>query len=184
MRNFLRTMLVIFGILSVISVAGILLLIKGNLSITMIAVALSYLATHHVIQMVVIGLLAIYGLCAVICIAFSGNVTNDLKGGVILPLKVGEVHISSQTFESIVTNVAKKYAGLKTAKVNIKIKETGINVDLFAYVLQDTVISDITSKLQEDIKATVLKQTTVAVETVNVKIKGVYTLNENKNKEE
>ena len=59
-------------------------------------------------------------------------------------------------------------------------KETGISVDLFAYVLQDTVISDITSKLQEDIKAVVLKQTTVAVETVNVKIKGVYTLNENK----
>ena len=180
MKNFLRTMLVILGIVSVAMVVGILLVISGNITISMIALGINYLLTHQVIKIVAIVVLAIYGLCSVISIACSGKVTSDLKGGIILPLKVGEVHISSQTFESIVTNVAKKYAGVKTAKVNIRIKETGISVDLFAYVLQDTVISDITSKLQEDIKAVVFKQTTVAVETVNVKIKGVYTLNENK----
>ena len=180
MRSFLRTMLVVFGILSVAVVSALLLLIAGKLSATAVVVGLNYLTSHEIVKFVAIGLLVIYGVCSVISIACSGNVTSELKGGIILPLKVGEVHISSQTFESIVTNVAKKYAGIKTAKVNVKIKETGINVDLFAYVLQDTVISDITSKLQEDIKSTVLKQTTVAVETVNVKIKGVYTLNENK----
>ena len=180
MKNFLKTMLVIFGALSVITVAAMLFLIAGKISITTIAIGLNYVLTHNVIKMIVIVALTLYGLCSVIAIAFSGTVTSDLKGGIILPLKVGEVHISSQTFESIITNVAKKYAGVKTAKVNVKIKETGISVDLFAYVLQDMVISDITSKLQEDIKSTVLKQTTVAVETVNVKIKGVYTLNENK----
>jgi hypothetical protein len=36
------------------------------------------------------------------------------------------------------------------------------------------------SKLQEDIKEIILKQTTVTVENVNVRIKGIYTLNENK----
>lgn len=180
MKSFLRTMLVVFGVLSVIMVAGLLLIISGEISYGTILLGINYIVTHQVIKTIAIIVFVIYGLCSVIAVAFSGIVTNDLKGGVILPLKVGEVHISSQTFESIVTNVAKKYAGIKTAKVNIKIKETGINVDLFAYVLQDTVISDITSKLQEDIKASVLKQTTVAVETVNVKVKGVYTLNENK----
>jgi len=180
MKNFLRTILVVFGILSVIMVSGLLLLISGKLSVGMIISGLTYILTHQIIRIATIILLSIYGICSIIAIAFSGVITSDLKGGIILPLKVGEVHISNQTFESIVTNVAKKYAGVKTGKVNIKIKETGINVDLFAYILQDAVISDITSKLQEDIKATVLKQTTVAVETVNVKIKGVYTLNENK----
>jgi len=180
MKSFLRTMLVVFGVLSVIMVAATLLLMAGKLSITTIVIGLNYILTHSVLKVVFITLLILYGLCAVTAIAFSGKVTSDLKGGIILPLKVGEVHISSQTFESIVTNVAKKYAGVKTAKVNIKVKETGISVDLFAYVLQDTVISDLTSRLQEDIKSVVLKQTTVAVETVNIKIKGVYTLNENK----
>ena len=54
--------------------------------------------------------------------------------------------------------------------------EAGIDVEVFAYVLQDTVISDITDKLQKDIKETVLKQTTVEVHNVNVKIKGIYEL--------
>lgn len=180
MKNYLRTMLVIFGVLSIIVVSSILLLIADKISLSALETGLGYVETHHIVKVVIVGILAVYGLCSAIAIAFSGTLTSDLKGSVILPLKTGEVHISSQTFESIVTNVAKKYAGIKTAKVNIKVKESGINVDLFAYVLQDISISDITSKLQEDIKSTVLKQTTVAVETVNVKIKGVYTLNEEK----
>ena len=180
MKSFLRTMLVIFAIVSVIVVSGMLLLIAGKISLYPVAIALDFIAVHRVIKIAIVSVLSIYGILAIIALVSSGTLTSDLKGGVILPLKVGQVHISSQTFESIVTNVAKKYAGVKTAKVNIKIKETGISVDLFAYVLQDTVISDITSKIQEDIKATVLKQTTVAVEMVNVKVKGVYTLNENK----
>ena len=180
MKKFLRSMLVISGVLSVLMIAGLLMLLAGKITLTAIAVGLSYILTHNVIKIIIVTVLALYGLCCIVAIAGSGKITNDLKGGVILPLKVGQVHISSQTFESIVSNIAKKYAGVKTAKVNIKVRETGISVDLFAYVLQDTVISDITSKLQEDIKAAVLKQTTVEVETVNVKIKGVYTLNENK----
>lgn len=180
MKNFLRTMLIVFGIISVMVISALLLLMAGKISLGGIQIGLAYIASHNIIKVITICILAIYGLCSIVAIAFSGVITSDIKGGIILPLKVGEVHISSQTFESIVTNVAKKYAGVKTAKVNIKIRETGICVDLFAYVLQDSVISDITSRLQEDIKDTVLKQTTVVVETVNVKIKGVYTLNENK----
>lgn len=180
MKSFLKTMLVISGLVSVIFVVGILLLISETITVTNLAIGLNYILAHRVIKLITIVVLALYGLCSVIAMAFSGKITNDIKGGIILPLKVGEVHISNQTFESIVTNIAKKYAGVKTAKVNIKIKETGISVDLFAYVLQDTVISDITSKLQADIKEAVLKQTTVVVEAVNVKIKGVYTLSENK----
>ena len=180
MKNYLKTMIVIMGIVTVLFVSLSLIAISGNITIIPISKILTFVLAHKAINILAIVVLSLLGLCSVIAMAFSSSITSDIKGGVILPLKVGDVHISSQTFEAIVINVAKKYAGVKTAKVNIKIKETGINVDLFAYVLQDTVISDITSKLQEDIKATVLKQTTVGVETVNVKIKGVYTLNENK----
>ena len=180
MKNFLKTMLVIFGILSVLMVAVILLLIADKITIAPLAQVINYIQTYRAIEIATISILSVYGLLAIIAIASSGSLTQDVKGGVILPLKVGQVHISSQTFESIVINVAKKYKGIKTAKVNIRIKETGISVDLFVYVLQDTIISDITETIQKDIEASVLKQTTVKVETVNVKVKGVYTLNEQK----
>ncbi len=180
MKSFLRTMLVVFGVVSVLVVSLILLTATGTISIDILKDIACYIMEYRVLKVVAAGILVIYGILSVISIAFSGTVSQDIKGGVILPLKVGEVHISTQTFESIVTNVAKKYNGIKTAKVNIKIRETGIAVDLFVYVLQDTVIADMTSKIQEDIKATILKQTTVEVGTVNVRVKGVYTLNENK----
>ena len=180
MKNFLKTMLVVSGMLSVLIVAACLLLIADKITIASLGQVISYIQSHRVIEIATISILSVYGLLAVIAIAASGSLTQDVKGGVILPLKVGQVHISSQTFESIVTNVAKKYKGIKTAKVNIRIKETGISVDLFVYVLQDTIISDITETIQKDIEASVLKQTTVKVETVNVKVKGVYTLNEPK----
>lgn len=180
MKSFLKSMLVVFGVISVLVVSLILLTAAGKVSLSVIVNIVKYIMEYNVLKVISAVILVVYGILSIIAIAFSGTVSQDIKGGIILPLNVGEVHISTQTFESIVTNVAKKYNGIKTAKVNIKIKETGIIVDLYVYVLQDTVIADLTSKIQEDIKATILKQTTVEVGTVNVRVKGVYTLNENK----
>ena len=180
MKNFLKTMLVILGMVGVITAAALLLVISQSEAVSIIGRGVSYITSNKPLQFALMGILVIYGILSIISIALSGNINSDAKGGIILPLKIGEVHISSQTFESIVMNVSKKYKGVKTAKVNIKLKETGVGVDIYIYVLQDTVIAEVTSKLQEDIKEAVLKQTTVTVESVNVKIKGIYTLNENK----
>lgn len=180
MKNFLKSMLVVLGVVGVIMSALTILVISEQGFVSNILVAWNYIVTNSALRIGLTCVLAVYGILCILSIALSGNVNSDAKGGVILSLKTGEVHISSQTFESIVTNVAKKYKGVKTAKVNIRLRETGVGVDLYIYVLQDTVIADITSKIQEDVKDTILKQTTVTVENVNVRIKGVYTLNENK----
>jgi len=180
MKNFLKSMLVTLGTLGVIAVALTILVISEQSSMSTVLKVWAYIVSNKPIQIIITAVLAIYGILCIVSIILSGNINSDAKGGVILPMQTGEVHISSQTFESIVTNVAKKYKGIKTAKVNIKLRETGVGVDLYIYVLQDTVIADITSKLQEDIKEVILKQTTVTVENVNVRIKGVYTLNEAK----
>lgn len=180
MKNFLKSMLVTLGVLGVIAVALTILVISEQSFMGKVLTVWGHITTNTPLQILVTVALVIYGVLCILSIALSGNINSDAKGGVILPMKTGEVHISSQTFESIVTNVAKKYKGVKTAKVNIKLRETGVGVDLYIYVLQDTVIADITGKLQEDVKDTILKQTTVTVENVNVRIKGVYTLNESK----
>ena len=180
MKNFLRTMLVFLGIFAVVTAAATLLTVSGNGDILRLDEVLRYIESNRAVQITTIVILSIYGLLGILSIALSGNLNNDVKSGVVLELKIGDVHISTQTFESIVANVARKYNGIKTAKVNIKLKETGVGVDLYVYVLQDTVITDITSKIQADIKETILKQTTVAVENVNVRVKVVYTPNENK----
>ncbi len=180
MKNFLKTMLVFLGVFAVVTAGCMLLTVSGNGDILRFDEILGYIVDNRAAQIAAIVVLSIYGLFGILSVALSGNLNNDVKSGVVLELKIGDVHISTQTFESIVANVAKKYNGIKTAKVNIKLRETGVGVDLYVYVLQDTVITDLTSKIQTDIKETILKQTTVAVENVNVRVKGVYTPNENK----
>ena len=80
----------------------------------------------------------------------------------------------------MVLNVAKKYNCLKNVKTRVDIKEDGIYVDLLVFVLEGTVVSDVMCKVQEDIKSTILKQTTVEVKQVEVKVKGIYNKTENK----
>jgi uncharacterized alkaline shock family protein YloU len=41
-------------------------------------------------------------------------------------------------------------------------------------ILPDTIVPTLSSKLQENIKSAVKKQTTVEIKEANVKIKGVY----------
>lgn len=180
MKSFLRTMIIIFSIIIVIVSIVSLLIVSEMVSLGTINNVLVRVISSQTISTVTYGISVVFSILAIVCIFNSDTLSSSVKGGIILPAEIGVVQISNQTFENIIVNVTKKYAGIKTAKVEVKVSEEGLMADIFAYVLQDTVISDITAKLQEDIKDTVIKQTTVAVKNVNVKIKGTYTLAEPK----
>lgn len=180
MRKFLRAMIIIFSLIVVAISALSLLVITKLIDVNYVVQAFNFLGTNNVSVIASFVVFITLGLLGMISIILSDTLTADIKGGVVLPLTIGSVHISNQTFENIVLNVAKKYGTLRINRVTVKMSEGAINVDVFAYVLQDTVISDITEKLQKDIKETVLKQTTVEVNNVNVKVKGIYELNSEK----
>lgn len=180
MKSYIRTMIVVFSLIMVIICAGVILMISGIISTDAIGMIIGEISSNEIIRNITYGIAGILMVLAIISILGSDSLSSNSKGGIILPDEIGEVQIANQTFENIITNITKKYAGIKTGKVDVKVSEEGLNVDIFAYVLQDTVISDLTSKLKEDIKDTILKQTTVEVKNVNVKIKGTYTLAESK----
>lgn len=180
MKSFIRTMIIIFSVIVITLCVGVILIVSGNVSIDTMSQIIKVVSSSEISRNIIYGISGIVSILAIISIFGSDSLSSNLKGGIILPDEIGAVQISNQTFENIITNVTKKYAGIKTAKVDVKVSDEGLIVDIFAYVLQDTVISDVSAKLKEDIKDTVLKQTTVAVKNVNVKIKGTYTLAESK----
>lgn len=180
MKKFLRVMVIIFSLLIVVISAFSLFVITDFIDVKYVVNVFEFLGANNVRVTVSFVIFISLGLLGIVSIIASDVLTQDVKGGVVLPMTVGSVHISNQTFENIVLNVAKKYGTLRTNRVTVKLNETNINVEVLAYVLKDTVISEITEKLQKDIKETVLKQTTVEVNNVNIKIKGIYELNETK----
>lgn len=180
MKSYLKFMVIFMGILVIAFSLIFVLALAQKIDMNFIDVFVTKLNKSSVLNLIAYIITIAIIFMSLIAIMFSDTLTKDIKSGIILPLTIGDVQIAPQTFENIILNVSKKYGGVKTTKVTVKIKETGLIVDVFAYVLQDTVISDISDKLQNDIKETVLKQTTVAVEKVNIRVKGIYSLNEPK----
>jgi len=50
------------------------------------------------------------------------------------------------------------------------IAEDGVKANIYGLILPDTVVPTLSSKLQENIKTTVKKQTTIEIKEANVKI--------------
>ena len=106
--------------------------------------------------------------------------TEDMKSGVAIKQDGGTVYLAKDTFESIVLNITKTYASLKNVKVSVTISEQGIITNIYAYILPDTVVQTLSNKLQENVKTSISKQTTIEIKEVNLKIKGVYVQPEKK----
>lgn len=114
-------------------------------------------------------------LLSIVSVFVSPDEDTDPKRGMLMDYDAGNVLVTKETFENIASSVAKKYGALKASKVSVELNQEGMDVNVYTYVVPDTVVSDITMKLQKDIKETISKLTTVKVSKVNIKIKGIYT---------
>lgn len=180
MKGFNKFLTILFSLIIVFLCITVILFVGDIIEIEDISNVMDMLVQTKEAKLATVIVSAIVGLTALIFAITTDSA--DSRGGasLTLPLSTGNISISCQTFETMVLNVAKKYNNLKNVKAKVDIKEDGLYVDLFVYILEGTVVADIMCKLQEDVKTTILKQTTVEVKTVEVKVKGIYNLNENK----
>ncbi len=180
MKYFNKVLAVIFAIIIVISCIALILYVGDIIKLQNITDILDMLVATKEAKLTTIVVSAVVGLLAIIFGVGVDSSDGSSGGSLTLPLSTGNISISYQTFESMVLNVAKKYNSLKNVKARVDIREDGLYVDLYVYVLEGTVVSDIMCKIQEDIKSTILKQTTVEVKTVEAKVKGIYSQSDNR----
>ena len=137
-----------------------------------------WLTANKYVGLSIGGVLALFGLVGL----FSASDSSDnIKSGLAIKTEKGTVYITRDTFESIIVAVTRNFAELRNVKVDIQMNETGVIANIYTMILPDTVVPTLTAKLQESIKASILKQTTVEIKEANIKIKGVY-LESQKNK--
>ena len=160
---------IIISIITILYIANIISI--GY--ITEMLQAINSTRDASLVTIVVAGLLGVIGIVTIVSSDSSDDVS---KGGLILPLEIGKVCISNQTFENIIMGVTRKYAQFKNVRVNVGVNESGLVVNIYVYITPDTIVADITAKLQQDIKISVLKQTTVEVKEIDIKVKGVIAI--------
>jgi uncharacterized alkaline shock family protein YloU len=178
MKIFKEFLLVIF---SICMLGLAIIVILTSLQVLDVKDELNSIITYVINNRILImGTSLIVSLLSLVGIFAASDKDEDVKAGLAIKHETGTVYITKDTFESIVLNVARSYATLKNIKVSVNISEEGAIVTVYTYIMPDTVVPTLTSKLQENIKDAVLKQTTVEIKEVNIKIKGVYSQLEKK----
>lgn len=180
MKGINKILAVIFSIILVFLCIMLILYVGNIVKLDNIANVLDMFTATKEAKLTTIIVSAIVGLLAIVFGITVDGSENSYGTSLTLPLSTGNISINAQTFETMVLNVTKKYNSLKNVKAKVDIKEDGLYVVLFVYVLEGTVVSDVMCKVQEDIKATILKQTTIEVKQVEVKVRGIYSKTEPK----
>jgi uncharacterized alkaline shock family protein YloU len=116
----------------------------------------------------------VFALLGLVGLFSASDSSENIKSGLAIKTEKGTVYITKDTFESIILAVTRNFAELRNVKVDIQMNEYGIVANVYTMILPDTVVPTLTTKLQESIKSSILKQTTVEIKEANVKIKGVY----------
>lgn len=172
MKGFEKFILIIFSIIIIILSVCFILASTEMIELTKIINKGLELAVANKIPSLVIG--AILTLFALVGLFSSSDNKDELRTGLAIKTEKGTVYITKDTFESIIVSVTKNYPELKNVKVDIKVGESGVIANVYTMILPDTVVPTLTAKLQDSIKASILKQTTVEIKEVNIKIKEVY----------
>jgi len=172
MKGFEKFILIIFSIIIIVMSVTLILTSTEMINLTEIINKVIVLVTENKVPCLVIG--AILSLFALVGLFSSSDSAEDMKTGLAIKTEKGTVYITKETFESIIFSVARNYPELRNVKVDIKVSDAGVTANIYTLILPDTVVPTLISKLQDNIKASILKQTTVEIKEANVKIKGVY----------
>ena len=172
MKGFEKFLLILFSILTLAIAISIILTSTQMIDLAPILKNLENILINNKVASVVTG--GIFVLISLLGIFSSSGSKEEVKSGLAIQGEKGTVYITKDTFESIIESITRSYADLRNVKVTIDMTEEGVVANVFAMILPDTVVPTLTAKLQENIKSSIKKQTTVEIKEANIKIKGVY----------
>ena len=132
---------------------------------------------------IVLGICAVLILLAIRCLFFS-NLEKEKYSGIEMENDDGKLLITENTLVDIVNGVVANFPSIISAEPEVEIdNENNVSIDVAINVKQGTVIKEITSKLQNDVKKEVKNGTDLELKEVNVTVKELKTEKEENNEE-
>ena len=172
MKGFEKFLLILFSIIVIIVSVSLVLIATEMMDGSFVTTKILEFAKQYKTYTLIIG--SIFALLGLIGLFSSSDSSDSISGGLAIKSDTGTVYINRDTFENIILGVARNFPELKNVKADIQITEQGVIVNVNTMISPDTIVPELTEKLQESIKSSILKQTTVEIKEANIKIKGVY----------
>ena len=172
MRGFEKFILCLFSIVMIVLSVFFILVSTNMIDVSdLYTVTIEFLVANKLWVLVIGTIISLLGLVGLFS---SSDSSDESRSGLAIKNDSGTVFLNKDTFESMIMSVARNYPELVNPKVDVIISEDGIKANVYSLILPDTIVPTLSSKLQENIKSAVKKQTTVEIKEANVKIKGVY----------
>ena len=172
-----KVSLVLFSII-VLILSVILVLIGFNFveqsvfSILISKVMMSTQGTY-----ITIGICVVLIMLAIKCLFFSDCTSlkrEKSEDGVLLQNEDGKLLITRSTLQNLVNGVLNGYTEIEDAETNVIIdKENNVIIDVALNVAEGTVLKNLSSKLQNEIKERIKETTDLEVNAVDIEIHNV-----------
>ncbi len=132
---------------------------------------------------ILIGVSAVLTLLAIRCLFFS-DLEKEKYSGIEMENDDGKLLITDDTLEDIVDGVVQKFPSIVSADPEVEVDgENDVSINVVINVKQGSVIKEITSKLQNDIKEAIKNGTDLEIKDVNITVKELKPVEKEENKE-
>lgn len=181
-----RIALVIFSLIVLILSMMLCFLIFGWINLAPINYTLMSLLGNQTACNVTIGVCIVLILLALKCIFFTGHTNENFGGnGILLENDNGKLLISKDTLMNLVNGLAKRMEKVEDVSSKVFLdKENNLRVYITLFVEPDTVIKDLSVKLQTKVKEAIKKTSDLDVKEVDIRIKNVTPVGQTKQAEE
>lgn len=179
-----RISLTIFSIIILIISLVTCIVIAGWLEINVIADFTQNVLSNQIGGTTVLAVSIILVILAIKCIFFNSYANEKSSEGILLENEHGKLLVSKDTIENLTSAVIKNYNNIESANTRVDVDgENKISIFITLSVFTETVIKDLASKIQTDIKEEVKKSLDLEIKEVNIRIKSINVKKENVAKE-
>ncbi len=171
--------LALFSILILILSILVCLISFGWIDITVIPVVLNMVYQSQNGTYILIAILFAIIILAIKCLFFPSwekHSASDDDEGILMQNENGKLLITKGTMKNIVSGVIEDFKEIQSGVSDIEINETNdVFINLSINVLKGTIIKDVSTKLQNNIKSAIKKATDLEIKEINIKVNDVET---------
>lgn len=165
--------LALFSIIVLVISIVLCLIGFGWMEPTIFGILISKVLINQTYTYIMIGVSILLVLLAIRCIFFSDeDDREESDDGILLQNDDGRLLITVETLKDMVAGVVRDFPSITQSVSNVVItKENDIIIEVVIDVTKDTVIKEVSAKLQSRIKKTVKEATDLDIKYVNVRVR-------------
>lgn len=188
-----KIILVIYSMIVLLESVIAIFLIFGWTKVETLVLITKDVLNNYVAYNIVFALSIIFIMLSIKTILFSSSKEkkdeskkqDKLGDGVVLENDEGKLLISRDTIEKIASDVVRNFKNVQDFRTKVIIDaKNNIAIVIELQILQDTVIHDLNTNLQMQVKENIKKVTDLDVKEVNIKVKNIISNTTDKKMEE